>query len=275
MKIIDFRLRPPLLGFLKEHIYPRPGFRATLQLGFTPPPSVIERSFDLMVEEMDRAGITMGVAVGRNTRLAAVPNTDVAKIAELHPDRFVPVASINPADRLDGMRQYAEARALGIKLINLEPGSFAEPMHVDDRRLYPLYATCEDDKTPVVLMSGGAPGPDVSFTSPEHIDRVLGDFPNLTVISAHGNWPWVQEIIHVAFRRPNLYLSPDMYLYNMPGMSDYIMAANGFMGERILFGTAYPICPLEEYTKWFLTLPIRPERMEDILYNNAARVLGL
>ena len=48
-------------------------------------------------------------------------------------------------------------------------------------------------------------------------------------------------------------------------MNEYIQAASGFMRDRFLFGTAYPLCPLVEYTKWFLQLPIKPEIMEGMV----------
>lgn len=278
MKIIDFRLRPPAMGFLNARIYARPDIRNrfTRQLGFEPPPSAEQKSIDLLFKEMDEAGITQGVIVGRNTTmLGAVPNADVAEVARKYPDRFIPAAAIDAVNRRDAMRQLDEALELGIRLINVEPGALSPPMHVDDGRMYPLYAFCEDNKIPIIIMSGGSPGPDISYTEPHHLDIVLNHFPDLVVIASHGNWPWVQEIIHVAFRRPNLYLSPDMYLYNLPGMDEYIQAANGFMRDRFLFGTAYPLCPLVEYTKWFLDLPIKPEIMESILYRNAARILNM
>ncbi|MBF9235505.1 amidohydrolase [Microvirga sp. BT350] len=278
MKIIDFRLRPPYKGFLNARIYTRQDIsgKFTNQLGFPVPRSATEKSIDLMFTEMDEAGIDIGVVVGRNTKvLGAVPNTDVAEMAREFPKRLVAVASIDPADRKDAMRQMEEALALGMRGVNLEPGMMAEPMHLDDRRLYPIYAFCEDNDIPTILMGGGNAGPDISYTSPEHIDRVLGDFPNLKIVSSHGSWPWVKEIIHVAFRRPNLYLSPDMYLYNLPGMTDYIAAANGFLQDRFLFGTAYPLCPLIEYTKWFRTLPLDADVMQKVLYTNAARLLKI
>ena len=183
-------------------------------------------------------------------------NTDVAEVARMYPDRFIPVASVEASNRKDAMRQIAEARALGMNMINLEPGALAMPLHVDDRRIYPIYAYCEDNHIPVIVMSGALPGPDISYTEPVHLDRILADFPDLTVIASHGNWPWVQEVIHIAYRRANLYLSPDMYLHNLPGMNDYIKAANTFLGDRMLFATAYPLCPVKEYTEWFLKLPL-------------------
>jgi uncharacterized protein len=278
MDIIDFRLRPPAGGFLKTRIYSAPENRDsyTRKLGFPPVISAQLQSMPKLFEEMDDAGITTGVIVARNTdRLGCITNEDVASIAATYPDRFVPIGAVHPANRKVASGQIEEARALGMKFVNIEPGVLAEPMHVDDRRLYPLYAQCEDTGMGVVLMSGGAAGPDISYTAPEHIDRVLGDFPNLPVVSSHGNWPWVQEIIHIAFRRPNLHLSPDMYLPNLPGMDDYVRAANGFMADQFLFATAYPFCPLKEYVDWFMTLGIKPANLEKALHGNARRLLGL
>jgi predicted TIM-barrel fold metal-dependent hydrolase len=141
--------------------------------------------------------------------------------------------------------------------------------------LYPLYAHCEDRAIPVVVMAGGSAGPDLSYTDPVHIDRVAGDFPGLKLAVSHGGWPWVQQILHVAYRRPNLYISPDQYLCNMPGMQDYLTALNAYLGERFLYASSYPFISVKAYADWFRTLPIRPELMELIQYRNAAEFLGL
>ena len=278
MKIIDFRLRPPVGGFLNLRIFSRPDitFSNTRRVGFEPAPSALEKSVEMLFREMDAVGIERGVVVGRTSGpLGVVSNADVAAVARQYPDRFTPVASVDVSNRKTAMAQIEEARSLGMSMLNLEPGALPNPMHLDDRRIYPIYAYCEDNNIPVILMSGGSPGPDISYTAPVHLDRVLCDFPDLTVVASHGSWPWVQEAIHIAYRRPNLYLSPDMYLHELPGMEDYIRAANTFLSDRFLFGTAYPLTPVKEYTEWFLTLPIKPDVMEKVLYKNAARLLKL
>jgi predicted TIM-barrel fold metal-dependent hydrolase len=276
--IVDFRLRPPALGFLGSKIYANAANRDryTARLGFEAAPSAREQSMPLLLEEMDRAGITTGVVVGRTTAtLGSIPNEDVAAILRDHPGRFAGVGSADTTDRKRCVAMIEEARRLGLVMVNLEPGVMDPPMRPDDRRLYPVYAHCEDTAMPLVIMAGGGAGPDITYTAPECLDRVLADFPKLTIVCSHGGWPWVQEIVSVAFRRPNLYLCPDMYLIGLPGTEDYIRAANSFLADQMLFGTAYPFCPLETYVARFRALPLTPAAMEAMLWRNAHRLLGL
>ena len=278
MRIIDFRLRPPALGFLSSRIYAAPENRDsyTRRLGFSPVISAQKLSMDLLFQEMDAAGITTGVAVGRTTAtLGSIPNADIAEIVATHPRHFAGAGSVDPLRRREALSELEAMRKAGLRAVNIEPGVLAPATYMDDRRLYPFYAWCEDNRFPVIVMSGGGAGPDITYSAPEHIDRVLADFPELTIVSSHGNWPWVHEILSIAFRRPNLYLCPDMYWPRLPGSEDYTRAANSFLSERMLFGTAYPFCPLVEYVNWFTALPIAPAAMENILWRNAARVLNL
>lgn len=278
MPVIDFRLRPPLKGFLDMVMYSAAERRdrITRQHGMDPAESAQKKSMELLLRDMDEAGVTTGVVMGRYSGLyGSVSNRDVADIVQAHPGRFIGVGSINPASRRDAIRQIDEALALGLKGINLEPGAYPQPLYADDRRLYPIYAYCEDKGVPVTVMAGGSAGPDLSYTVPVHIDRVAADFPALKIAITHGAWPWVHEILHVAFRRPNVYLSPDQYLCNMPGMNDYVAATNGFLADRFLYASSYPFISVKGYADWFRRLPIRPELLDDIMHGNAARFLGL
>lgn len=278
MPIIDFRLRPPLKGFLDMVMYSAAERRdrITRQHGMEPAESAQKKSMDLLLRDMDEAGVTTGVVMGRYSGLyGSVSNQDVADIVKAYPGRFIGIGSIDPANRRAAIRQIDEALALGLKGINLEPGAYALPLHADDRRLYPIYAHCEDRRVPVTVMAGGSAGPDLSYTNPVHIDRVAADFPELKIAISHGGWPWVQEILHVAFRRPNVYISPDQYLCNMPGANDYLTAANGYLADRFLYASSYPFISVKGYADWFRRLPIRPELLQQIMYGNAARFLGL
>ena len=72
----------------------------------------------------------------------------------------------------------------------------------------------------------------------------------------------------------NIYLCPDMYLFNCSGAADYIMAANNFMQDRFLFGTAYPLMPIVDCVSHFKGL-FKPEVLPKLLYKNAAKLLDI
>ncbi|GLC94309.1 amidohydrolase [Cupriavidus sp. TA19] len=276
--IVDFRLRPPLGGFLDTLMYSagerRDGFTRTV--GFEPSPAAQQQSMELLLAEMEEAGVDKGVVVGRLAgTLGSVSNGDVARIVRDYPGRFIGAASIDPTNRVVACKTISEAVASGFKAINIEPGSYPIPMYADDRRLYPVYAHCEDLNVPVIMMVGGTAGPDLSYSDPVRTDRVLADFPKLNVVVVHGGWPWVTEILHIAFRRPNMYLSPDMYFSRMPGWEEYVKAADSFLADRMLYASSFPFCPVRDYKRWFETLPIRPENMEKVMGGNACRLLGI
>lgn len=278
MKIIDFRLRPPLKGYLNTVMYSQAARRdrITGYHGMTPARSAQEQSIDLLLKEMDEANIARGVAMGRYSGpYGTVSNEDVAAIVREYPGRFVGVASVDPSDRRKAIAQIEQARAIGLVGVNLEPGAYPQPLYADDRRLYPIYAYCEDNSIPVVMMAGGSAGPDLSYTMPAHVDRVAGDFPKMKLAISHGGWPWVHEILHVAFRRENVYISPDQYLCGMPGTDEYVQAANGYLADRFLYASSYPFLPARDYLGWFRTLPVKPEVMERVLWRNAAGFLGI
>jgi hypothetical protein len=277
MKLIDFRVRPPLRGFLDMIMYtdaPRRD-RFTRQLGLAPAPSASEYSMPLLLEEMDACGVVHGVITARHSGfLGSVSNDDVHEICAAHPGKFSGLAAIDPTNRKRAIAEIDRALAAGFPGVTIEPGAYPVPIYADDRTLYPIYAHLEDRNVPVVLLTGGNAGPDLSYSNPVQVDRVAADFPNLRIVVAHGNWPWVSEIIHVAFRRANVYVSPDMYLHGMPGMDDYLRAANGFLADRFIFASAYPLVPLRAYAEWFVTLPLKPEVMQKCAYDNAASLLG-
>lgn len=276
--IVDFRLRPPVGGFLDTLMYSagerRDGFTRTV--GFEPSPAAQQQSMELLLQEMDAAGVHKGVVVGRLAgTLGSVPNADVQRIVAEHPGRFIGAASIDPTSRQGACATIDQALRDGFKLINIEPGSYPVPMYADDRRLYPIYAHCEDVGVPVIMMVGGTAGPDLSYSDPIRTDRVLADFPQLKVVVAHGGWPWVNEILHIAFRRTNLYLSPDMYFSRMPGWEEYVKAADSFLADRMLYASSFPFCPVKDYKTWFERLPIKPENLAKVMGGNACRLLGL
>jgi hypothetical protein len=283
--IVDMRLRPPTKSWISK-----PQFRQGLsfypsRVGFPRPPSAEQRSVDLMFSEMDTSGITWGVAMGRQSAepLGEIPNDEIREFVAEHPDRFVAFAGIDVRKSTDEMLAEID-RCLawpGFVGVSIEPGASNPPLRPNDRKLYPIYETCQARNVPVSISLSnflcvmvGAP---VEYSSPLPLYDVARDFPKCDFIISHAAWPWVMEMIGVAFTCFNVYISPDLYMVglNMPGATEYIHAANSFLADRLLFGTAYPSRPLIESVEAFNKWHFEPGVKEKVMGTNALRVMRM
>ncbi len=277
--IVDMRVRPPAAGFDGLALYWDKGRieRMTRDLGFESPRSYRNDSLEECLAEMDVAGVRLGVITGRSSgeRMGRVENDAIAAVVARHPDRFIGYAGVDIADVAKAriqLRRVIEARQF--KGVVIESGCADAPLYADDASLRVLFGDCEDARLPVLLMAGGNAGPDITYSHPVQIDRLAARHPKLQLVSAHGSWPWVTEILGVAYRRTNVWLSPDMYMF-LPGWQMYVEAANSYLQDRFLFGTAYPALPFKETVDRFLRMPLASGVVDKIMHGNAERLLAM
>lgn len=234
------------------------------------------RGVDGYVSEMDEAGISVAVMVARSVPGVRVANEDLAAVAAKAKDRLVAIASVDPIE-LGREGAIAEAthavKDLGMKGINIDAGFYATPLRADDYRLMPLYELCESLGVPAFVMSGPTTS-DLRLNDPFAVDNIAKTFPKLPIICCHGFYPNVREMVTVAFRNENVYVSPDMYTFS-PGGSLYVEAANGFMQDQFLFGSSYPFRPMKQGVEDFRMLGLSQEAYEKATFGTAARLLGL
>jgi predicted TIM-barrel fold metal-dependent hydrolase len=204
-----------------------------------------------------------------------IENEEIYQIVKKFPDNLIGFGTVDASDghqALDDLDLCVGE--YGFKAIVIEPGTQRAPMYADDQRLYPVYSKCAQMGVPLFLLVGGNAGPDMSYSNPVYVERVAIDLPELKIVVLHGAWPWVTHILHVAFRRPNIYISPDMYV-SFPGSDQHIQAANTFLADRLLYGTSYPFAPIVGYFEKFIKLGIRADCLDKILYENARALLNL
>lgn len=279
MKIIDFRLRPPCKPFWGTKMFHESEVRdKNLRLLSRPlagPPSALAGSMDMLFAEMDEAGIGLGVAHGRYAPGTEISNDELARLVRQYPDKFVAFGCVDatrpPHEVKDEIKRAVTQ--LGLKGIHIDPGLLK--LTPDHPLFFPIYEACIDLKVPVVMTMGALAGSLLSDSSPVLVDRVAAYLPELTIVLAHGCYPYVIEAISMAFRRRNVYLSPDIMLTNMPGSMPYVEAANTILPDRILFGSSYPYGVLKDVVDRFMRLPFTPKAKERVLWKNAARLLGL
>jgi predicted TIM-barrel fold metal-dependent hydrolase len=147
----------------------------------------------------------------------------------------------------------------------------------DDPRYYPVYELCEQlgGILALTMSRGNEIWDNILYASPEALDRIAGDFPNLDIVVSHACWPWVVQGCGVCFRRPNVYLLPDLYGLPMPGYLVWVQAANTYMADQLIFGSAYPRLGVEEVASGYRDLPFKDDAVRrKVMFENAERLLS-
>jgi len=278
---IDMRCRPPFGSFLNDtSLYsPTDGVPLGTQwyskevIDAASPESAIKMNMDLLIQEMDEAGIDKIVAP---VRASDGGNNDVCEmLLEQYGNRVVGMAGIEPMDSVEKSLAEIEKHVVKGRFtgVAIEPGFSPIPMHCDDGQIYPVYEKCQENKIPVLLSFGGKCHKDLANFKPDMLDRVTQDFPDLTIILVHGGFPYVSEVCWLGMFRPNLYIAPDCHLLSAGG-SAYVEAAKYYLKDKILFGSAYPIFPIKRMVEIYEEM-FPKELLPRVMGDNAAKALGL
>ncbi len=283
--VIDFRVRPPFNSFSNLTI-----FNARLAAHNRPaswvgpvPESVLQRSMDLFLAELDAAGVQRAVVWGRAVKDPNASTTleDVADLVKRYPTRFLGFGGIripnNPVESEIAVSETEKALVnLGLSGITLEPGFALSPtLGPDDPNLYPVYERCQELNAVLALTISVRAGTAMKYSNPEAVDSVARRFPRLKIVIGHSCWPWVAQAIGVAYRNSNVYLHPDFYGLGCAGHQQWVEAANTLLGEQIIFGSAYPLAAVSPMVEGYRRLGFREGVLENVMYRNAARVLGI
>lgn len=256
------------------------------KLGVSIPASYQAKSMDLFFEEMEQAGITTGVIVGRNSPgvnletppvpAVNVSNDHIAELQQQYPGKLVGLAGIDAGNEgYDALGEIERSvKELKLKGICIEPGRHR--VYLNDPSLFPIYQKCVDLGVPIVPHTGGlgGVGPNITFANPAYVDDVATEFPELTIICGHGCYPYVIEACCVAFRHSNVFISPDLPML-LPGVEDYVKATNGFMQDQFIFGSGYPAAPMKDMVEAHDNAGFTENVLEKVFYKNAARALKL
>ena len=293
-KIIDFRLRPPT-GPYRDFFTPAlverlgrmwgdDGMPASYAASLAGGEDADERALKLLFEEMDRAGVRLGVMNGRHSPNRAVPvhigDDYLHELEGRTQGRMVSLAGVDldlPMEELLLGLERA-VKVLGMRGVCIEPGFARTPMYAEDERLMPIYQRVNDLGVPLLFMSGPLSGPDNTYTDPVHFERVARRFPKMPVVLGHGAYPYVNEAIALAYKSEatgvmNVYLSPDVYVFT-PGGSAFVEGIR-MMPERFIYASAYAFSSIETPVRRTLELGIAPDALRAYMYGNAARLLKL
>ena len=298
--VIDFRCRPPIAA--QKLLFDIKLGRLKWENKFVCEPAMATSAsmykvgqaegLDLLLAEMDEAGVDLIVMPGRNiahppkavlqlsgTDKINVTDEMMIDLSRRFDNRAVGLHGIDvdlPAEEAVAAIETAlekNGMAGAVLEIGYSTDDRGQPLKADDPRLYPIYETMVAHDRLLMYMSGIYAGHDIGANDWPPLDRVMQDFPQLKLVLAHGGYPRVLDAVALAVKHPNFYLSPDIYCF-FPGGRLYVEAI-GMLPDQFIFASAYPFGPLKESVKLSLQFPLSGEVMEKYMYTNAARLLAL
>lgn len=201
---------------------------------------------------------------------------DVIPLMEHNPSRFRLVANLNPHVHHPIKRELRRQLDLGATAVKIHPvhGAFA----ANHRSLYPAYSLCEEQGVAVVIHFGTSvfAGGANAFIDPAHISDLIRDFPELTVVLAHGGRGWHYEAAAVLAQSfPNVWIE----ISGLPPrrLPDYFSRFDlDRLARKFIFGTDWPGVPgIRANAQAVTSLSLSRELLEGIFYRNAVEVYGL
>lgn len=238
-------------------------------------------SLDAMIQRMDAAGIERAFLIAHRCGPEGpracwrLPYEMVAEAVAAHPDRFSGLAGIDPTEGMAGVRALEVAvREMGFIGAHGYPHWFE--LAPDHARWYPFYAKCVELDIPIQLQVGQsmiyAPDyPTESVGRPITLDPVACHFPELKLIGIHVGIPWVDEMIAMAWKHPNVFIGTDAHSpkYWPPSFTRFM---DSYGRNKVLFGTDFPVLGFERTMDEFESLGLRQESKAAILRGNAEQI---
>jgi uncharacterized protein len=233
---------------------------------------------DAYMKHLATVGIVRSVPFG-------LPNAETAALMKRFPGRFIGLAriSINEHHGMAGVRELERLvrdegfGALGVSaLVDCIPAS--------DRRYYPLYTKAAELGIPARIYSSMNYANDRPYDlgHPRHLDQVAMDFPELRIIGGLGGWPWVNEMVALVRRHPNLHVDTSAHRARYLGQPGsgwemLIQFGNTLIQDKVMVGLSAGLVgqPYETLIQEYLALPLKDTVKEKWLYGNAARVFGI
>jgi predicted TIM-barrel fold metal-dependent hydrolase len=207
----------------------------------------IMKSPEHLLRRLDQDGISRAVLVnypspdlmGFTNRV----NSYVAEYCRAAPDRLIPMGGVHPRFAEDAAAEVRRAAEEGVRALKIHPPHMGvvPNAYLDGLdSLRALYEEAQRLKLPVMIHTGTSifPGARSRTGEPMAVDDVAVDFPDLTLILAHGGRPlWMEQAFFLVRRFSKVYMDvssipPKSLLRYFPRLSE--------IAPKVLYGSDWP-----------------------------------
>jgi predicted TIM-barrel fold metal-dependent hydrolase len=205
-------------------------------------------------------------------------NDWIANYCSFAPERLLAFGSVHPLYVPDAGAEVDRIARLGIRGLKVHPAHQVYSPNAYRDGMGPLasvYDRAQALGLPVMIHTGTSifPGARNKHAQPMLADDIGVDYPNLTVILAHGGRPlWMNEAFFLVRRHKNMHMDisgipPQKLMEYFPRIEE--------IADKVLWGTDWPgpgVPEIRGNIDKFMALPISEAARRKILYDNAARM---
>ncbi|MFA6017588.1 MAG: amidohydrolase family protein [Patescibacteria group bacterium] len=234
---------------------------------------------------MKKFGIDYSIAIPDN-----VPNPQCADLETLikmasENEGIFATGTINVFGPMDEQIENLENLIIAKRIcaIKIFPGH--DPFYPTDERCSSMYELCLKYSLPVIVHTGENSGdPECAkYNDPKYLVEISKKYPALKIVIAHFFWPKMEYCYEITKDVPTIY-------YDTSAMADseVVEATGGWDSvldvlqktiskkpNNVLFGTDWPMCPIDKHIQLIKDLHLNPEMEERIFSGNAIALYKL
>jgi hypothetical protein len=227
---------------------------------------------------LEREGVDCAILLAEySPRVTGIqPIEDILEVAQHDPRRIRLAANVNPHLHHPLATEVERQLDLGAVALKIHPVHGGFPANA--RELYPGYALCQERGVPVIFHCGTSnfDGAVNRFADPIYAEDVAKDFPELTIVLAHGGrgW-WYDAAAFLTLMRERVWIE----ISGLPPakLPEYYARHDlDRLGRKFVFGTDWPGVPgIRANAEAVAALGFADDVLAGILAGNAQRVYRL
>lgn len=188
-------------------------------------------------------------------------NTKIIELQNTYPEKIIAFARIIPSAGDAAVKEFQRSRSLGVKGLKLKPVDGFEPHEA--KILFELLD--KEQGYPVLIHTAHNPG-----NQPDLWEDLIVAYPHLNFILAHGGKDDYRQCARIAKAYSNVYVDTSTLSYNRTRILYNIIGPH-----KLVFASDYPYSHHAIELAKYKVLIKDPVHFKMIMYDNAAKILGL
>lgn len=253
------------------------------------------RSLNDLLLSMNESHIDTSLIIasvfGKKGTLGAVsngPSTDYLIKKVKNCKRLKIIGNVNYTTLDDAQIEQLKNHILLKNIVGIKCYPGYEYYYPTDKKLFPLYSFCSENKCPIIFHTGFLPANSrglLKYSLPLNIDEIATIFPKLKIVIAHMGNPWINDCAAVIEKHKNVYtdlsgqfsMSKKITPKEIESFYKNINLLESLVGlEKCLFGTDWWFQSQNDYLQIINNIPSLTPKIKDyIFWKNAKFIFNL